>query len=285
MKRHGTFGWVAALSGAIIIALAIANSPSSQLTPTALAARVDDDDRTCSVSSLRGAFVVSINGFQTSQAPPQFSISAYSPFMVIGKFTFDGEGNVSRSVTVSIAGLPGPVADTGSYQINPDCSGSATFPTNSEMFGFNLVDSRLIAIVTMTPGETGAGTLAKQEIRNCSTESLRGVYVFNTNGLGTFQTPPQQTDGFFPVSAAGGWTLDGKGGVSRSLSLNFAGFPGPYVDSGTYQVKSDCTASAYFPTDTEPFQLILIDSRTIVAGVVVGGRTGSGTLVKQTFKE
>ena len=289
MKRHVTLRWFAALCVATIIA--IVNWGSSPLTPTALAARVDDEVRSCSVSRLRGAYVISINGFLTSQqAVPQFSLSQYSPASVFGKFVFDGEGNVSRSLTVSAAGEPpNPVADMGSYQVNPDCSGSATFPTNSETFGFNLVDLRSIAIVTMTPGEAGAGTLTKQEIRNCSPESLQGVYVNSViNGFGTILNPPQQIDGFFPVNVAGSWTFDGQGKVSRSLSLNFAGAPGPYLDSGRYQVNSDCSASTFFPNDNEPIQLILIDSRkTVIAPVSFEGigRVGTGTLVKQSLTE
>jgi len=285
MKRLQTVRWVAVLCGVVVITLALGDSSRSPLRQTALAAQVNGGEDACSLSSLRGAYVVSINGFKTSQAPPQFTISAFSPVMVIGTFTFDGGGNVSRALTVSVAGNPLPVADTGSYQINPDCSGSASFSTDTETFGFNFVDSRSLAIVTTTPGEPGAGTLVKQEIRDCSTKSFRGVYITNGNGLGTFQSPPQPTDAFFPVSVVGSWTFDGKGGVSRSLSLNFGGYPTPYVDSGTYQVNSDCTASAYFPNDTEPFQLIFIDLKTIASGVVGPGRAGASTLIKQTLQD
>lgn len=287
MKRLQTVRWVAALCGAVVIVVASGDSLRSPLTQAALAARVNGGEGGCTLSSLRGAYVVSINGFKASQSPPQFTISAYSPVMVIGKFTFDGEGNVSRFLTVSFAGNPFPVADSGFYQANPDCSGSATFPTNSETFSFNLVDSRSLAIVTTTPGESGAGTLVKQEIRDCSTESFRGIYIFNLNGLGTFQNPPQLMDAFFPGSVVGSWTFDGKGGVSRSVALSLAGSPGPYADSGTYQVNSDCTASAYFPNDVEPFQLIFIDSRKIAVGVVALApwRVGAGTLIKQTLQD
>lgn len=285
MERLRPIRWVVVLCGVVVITLVLGDSSRSPLRQTALAARANGAEGGCSLSSLRGAYVVSINGFSTSQTPPPSSVGAFNPVMVIGTFTFDGGGNVSRSLTVSSAGQPFPVADTGSYQTNPDCSGSASFPTNAETFGFNFVDSRSLAIVTTTPGEPGTGTLVKQEIRDCSTKSFRGVYITNGNGLGTFQNPPQPTDAFFPVSVVGSWTFDSKGGVSRSLSLNFGGFPAPYVDSGTYQVNSDCTASAYFPSDNEPFQLIFIDSKTIVSGVVSPGRVGTFTLLKQTFQD
>jgi len=133
----------------------------------------------------------------------------------------------------------------------------------------------------MTQGESGAGTLTRQEISDCNMDTFRGTYIFSVNGLGAYLPPPQPTDGFFPVSAVGTWTFDGKGGIARSLSLVYGGYPFPYMDTGTYQVNRDCTVSAYFPTDTEPFQLIAVNARTLVEGVVALGRTGAGTLVKQ----
>jgi hypothetical protein len=99
--------------------------------------------------------------------------------------------------------------------------------------------------------------------------------------LGTFQNPPQLIDGFFPVSVVGTWTFDGKGGVTRSLSLVFGGFPNPYSDVGSYQVNSDCTVSAYFPSDDEPFKLIAVDATRLIEGVAAVGRMGAGTLIKQ----
>ena len=233
----------------------------------------------CSTHSLRGSYVVSITGFIPS-APPEFAINAYSPVAVTGMFSFDGKGNVLRSLLVNFGGLPFPVADSGSYQVNPDCSGSARFSTNSEMFNFVPIDQSTLAIVSATPGETGGGTLAKQIATRCTDDALEGVYVFNGSGLGTFQTPPQTTDAFFPVAVSGTWAFDGKGNVTRALSLNFAGLPGPYDDTGTYQVDADCSASAYFPSDSEGFQLLVVDPKTIAFGVNTVGRLGAGVLLK-----
>ena len=276
--------WAAAV---LAIGMVLGNPMGAFFMQTASAAPMTGADDGCSLSRLRGAYVLSINGFRTSQTPPLFTLSAYSPETLIGILTFDGQGNVSRSLTVSLAGNPpSAVADSGSYQVGANCSGSATFAANSETWSLNIVDSTSIAIITMNPGELGAGTLVKQEIEDCSTTDLRGIYIYSGNGLGTFQGPPQFADGFFPVSVVGSWTFDGKGGVSRDLSLNFAGLPVPYVDAGSYQLHSNCTASVYFPGDDEPFTLILVNTRQAVAlpGAGAGaGRTGAGSLLKQTF--
>jgi hypothetical protein len=47
-------------------------------------------------------------------------------------------------------------------------------------------------------------------------------------------------------------------------------------------VNYDCSLSAYFSSDNEPFQLNAINARTLVVGVVAPGRAGAGTLVNQT---
>jgi hypothetical protein len=239
----------------------------------------------CSSARLRGSYVLSMNGFRSSQTPPVFTLSQYSPETFVGILSFDGEGNVSRSLRVTFAGnAPSSIVDSGSYQISPDCSGSTIFPATSDTWNFYVVDSKSIGIVSMNPGEVAAGTLALRQIADCSTEDLHGSYIFNINdGLGTFQAPPQLAAGFFPVATVGRWTFDGKGGVSRVLSLNFAGGPFPYSDTGTYQVSSNCTASVYFLSDNEPFELIFVSSGTAVARPGGVGRTGVGSLLKQAL--
>jgi hypothetical protein len=288
MNRHPAGRWVTALCSSAVVALALVPTPGSSQTPLALAAPEGDAD-SCTMAGLRGTYVVSLNGFTTAnnQPDPTGSISNFAPVMEIGTFIFNGQGSVSRAVTVSVGGLPFQVKDSGTYVVNSDCSGSIALPTNSDTFNFNVVDEDSVAIVAMTPNQSGAGTLKRQQIRNCRTETFFGTYVFNGNGFGTYQPAPPpypySMDVFFPVSVVGTWVFDGKGKVTRSLSLSFDGFPLPYPDQGSYLVNSDCSLSAYFSSDNEPFQLNAINARTLVVGVVAPGRAGAGTLVKQTL--
>jgi len=46
--------------------------------------------------------VISINGFQTSQPAPQFTLSVYSPLMVIGVLSFDGVKALCRDRSPSV---------------------------------------------------------------------------------------------------------------------------------------------------------------------------------------
>lgn len=244
-------------------------------------------DGGCTNRSWRGAYVVAVNGFRTFQLPPQL-IGAYGPVAVIGTMTFDGIGTVSRSLTVSYGGQDFPVIDSGTYSVNSDCTGLASFAATGEVFSLVSVNKKTISLVTATPGASGAGTLVKQQIQSCSQRQLQGTFVFTGNGLGAFQNPPLLIDAFFPVAVSGTWVFDGKGSVSRNLNLSFAGLIFPYQDSGSYTVKSDCTASAYFPNDSEPFAMVLVDAGTIVysAQSVDGiSRAGTGTLARQHLDE
>jgi hypothetical protein len=241
----------------------------------------------CSAEALRGTYVVSFNGQGTSAAP-QFSASDFFPISVIGTFTFGGNGVVHRALTVSAAALPPfPVLGPGSYQVASDCSGTIEFPANSETFTIYIVDEHRIEITATTDGRVGAGVLLKQEIHNCSNESLAGTFVFTVNGFaasalfGVGNGRSNSLDAYFPAAIVGNWYADGSGRVTRSLMLNFGGSASPYDDHGTYEIAPDCTGSAFFSNDDEPFKLIFVDSKTIVLGVVstdLPGRHGIATL-------
>jgi len=265
-------------------------SPAEAQASSASTAQHSDVAGGCSPTTARGIYVVRFTGQGTSAAP-QFSESDFYPITVIGIFNFDGNGVVSRSLTVSVADKPPfPVADQGSYQIAADCSGTIKFPSNSETFTIYIVDEHRMEITATTEGRVGAGVLLKQEIHDCSNESLNGTYVFTVNGVAAsalfgIGTPPSNNlDAYFPVAVVGNWFVDGTGGITRSLELNFGGGAFPYDDHGTYQIDSNCIGSAFFSGDDELFKMIFVNSRTIVIGVVstdAPGRHGVAMLEKR----
>ena len=272
---------------AVGIAAALFNSVLAAQAQPAAASTGQPSGEGCSAAALRGTYVVSFDGQGTS-APPQFSESAFFPISVLGTFTFGGNGIVHRALTVGAAALPPfPVAGTGSYQVASDCSGTIEFPANSETFTIYIVDEHRIEITATTDGRLGAGVLLKQEIHNCSNESLDGTFVFTVNGVaasalfGIGNVPSNSLDAYFPAAIVGNWYVDGSGAVKRSLMLNFGGSAFPYDDQGRYEIAPDCTGSAFFPNDNEPFKLIFVDSKTVVLGVVstdAPGRHGIATL-------
>lgn len=102
---RGTFAVVAAAALAVVIA------------PTAHAT-----DKGCSNSALTGTFAVTDNGVITAPA------SLAGPFADVGTLTFDGKGNTSGTAMASQSGNIFQLSLTGTYTVNPDCTG--TFSLN-----------------------------------------------------------------------------------------------------------------------------------------------------------
>ena len=275
MKRHTRVGKTACVPAGLL------------LLNVLICAAYAVADQGCKDQDWHGTYVVSINGFRTSQTPPQL-IPAFAPIAVIGTFAFDGAGNVSRSIAVSAGGQDFPLSDAGTYSVNPDCTGSVFFGDVGETFALTTIDGKTISIVTASQGESGAGLLVRQQVSACSLSQVQGTYVFAGNGWGAFQAPPLLVDGFFPVAVSGTWLFDGRGSVTRNLNLSFFGFVFPYQDTGTYQVNADCTGSAYFPNDTEPFAMIFVDRQKLITSTLsVPGvsRAGAATLTKQRLDD
>lgn len=76
------------------------------------------DDEVCSVASLSGSYGIQSTG----------SIVAFGPIGTIaeaGVIKFDGSGRVAQTTTVSLSGtiVPNRSSLSGSYLVNPDCTG------------------------------------------------------------------------------------------------------------------------------------------------------------------
>jgi hypothetical protein len=106
MKRS-TIARTLAIAAVTFLALGIA--------PTAKAA-----DKGCSNASLNGTFVYTSTGFIT--APPDLA----GPVAEVGTQTFDGKGATNATATLSQNGNISPVTITGTYKVNPDCTGTMT---------------------------------------------------------------------------------------------------------------------------------------------------------------
>ena len=88
------------------------------------------------------------------------------PFAEAVHFNFDGRGNVSGSSTADYGGQSFPVTFTGTYSVNPNCTGSATFNLGDD----NLVHRNLVIVaegkevefVSTDLGLVIAGSMKKQ---------------------------------------------------------------------------------------------------------------------------
>jgi hypothetical protein len=84
------------------------------------------EDEACSNATLHGSFGYTSTGtLLESFVPPPFA----GPFAEVGRQTFDGKGNTDATATLSANGNTMNVTITGTYKVNPDCTGSMTLYT------------------------------------------------------------------------------------------------------------------------------------------------------------
>src|SRR6267143_59118 len=76
----------------------------------------------CSLETLNGRYGLTFSGFGANAAVP----GTFTPAAGVGLVTFDGDGNLSASETVSNGGQIFPVNLPGTYTVNSDCTGSLT---------------------------------------------------------------------------------------------------------------------------------------------------------------
>jgi hypothetical protein len=105
--KHSTIAKTFVFAAVSALALSIA--------PTANAA-----DKGCSNASLAGTFSRRDTGTVLSPAP------AAGPIAVVGTLTFDGNGAVTGASVSSQNGTIGHGTQTGTYTVNPDCTGTIT---------------------------------------------------------------------------------------------------------------------------------------------------------------
>lgn len=81
------------------------------------------EDEACSTATLHGSFGYTSTGILL----PSFVPAPYAgPFAEVGRQTFDGRGNTDATAFTSSNGNPQAVTITGTYTVNPDCTGTMT---------------------------------------------------------------------------------------------------------------------------------------------------------------
>jgi len=81
------------------------------------------ENKACTNATLKGAFGYSSTGtLLETYVPPPFA----GPFAEVGTQTFDGKGGTTAIATLSSNGNIVPITVTGTYTVNPDCTGTLT---------------------------------------------------------------------------------------------------------------------------------------------------------------
>ena len=138
MKRS-TFGKTFAIAAVAALGLGVA--------PTAKAS-----DKGCTNASLKGTFSHIGTGF----------ITAVGPFAGVGTDIFDGNGGITGTASLSMNGNIVSGTETGTYKVNPDCTGTYTIPGAITLF-FVIADSgNEIQAICIDPGVILAHVLRRQ---------------------------------------------------------------------------------------------------------------------------
>ena len=129
---------------AVAALLALALSPSAKA-----------DDKGCTNATLKGTFAHTANGFEI--APPPIA----GPIAGVGLDTFDGKGGVTTSATISLKGNIIPVIATGTYTVNPDCTGTYVIP-GTTLFLVIADSGNAIHAICIDPGVVLSHTFRRQ---------------------------------------------------------------------------------------------------------------------------
>jgi hypothetical protein len=156
MKTRVALGTLVAV--AALIALR-ATFPGGTL-PKVHAKEKEEARTSCSLDTLEGRYGLTFSGLFTRGAVPA-PITAYTPVAGGGLVTFDGDGNLSASETVSVGGVVNPVNTTGTYTVNSDCTGTFTTP-HAHLNLVILRNGREILAVNTDPGNVVLDNFIKQ---------------------------------------------------------------------------------------------------------------------------
>ncbi len=109
------------------------------------------DLRGCSAATLNGTYALTFSGFST-RGPVPAAINNFTPVAGGGLVTFDGNGNLSASETVSVGGLISPVNVPGTYTVDSDCTGTFITTPNAHLNLVILRNGKEILAVNTVPG-------------------------------------------------------------------------------------------------------------------------------------
>ena len=189
----------------------------------------------CGLQSLRGGYGFAFEGQVAPSAAAEFDLAG------AGRILFDGHAGLSGREAASTNGAQETLTFTGTYTVQPDCSGTATIANSNgrtDHITFGLVEGgQEFNFRDTDPGVVLTGQASRQAVNHCNDRSLRGV--FNVAASGSFfDAGAEVTD----WSISGDIHFDGQGHEFGSVSGNFGG---PFADTftGTYQVNPDCTGS------------------------------------------
>jgi hypothetical protein len=111
----------------------------------------DDSNATCSEATLHGTYLFAYDGVEIKD-------DEHTPFAVAGYEVYDGEGNVTSFSSSSTGGeISSNNTTSGTYSVNEDCTGTASYEDGTHYDQFIAPDGSLFTFVQTDPGVVAAG--------------------------------------------------------------------------------------------------------------------------------
>jgi hypothetical protein len=235
---------------AILFILSIAPSAQAQ------------HDNECSIATLRGPYGYFFSG----------SAAGVGPVAAVGLVTFDGMGGVSVKDTLNTNGAVAGRSGNGFYQVNSNCTGSASITLDAGQFSFDLMvipgsSGAEFSLIVTNSGAIQTGEAIRIGEQECNLATLQGTYRLSGSNLGT--------------SASVGFRVsDGAGSYYGEDTQSIGGVLGHRMVAATYTVNGDCTGTSTF-TNGSHFDSVYVAGGSQKFDV----RTDAGTISLGTFKK
>jgi hypothetical protein len=220
-----------ALSTASVLGLVALLAPAGN-SPGALAAEG------CGLRSLHGAYGFAFQGQVVLPEGEELDLAG------AGRIVFDAHGGLSGKEWDSTNGAQETLTFTGSYAVQPDCTGTATLMnsngrTDHIKFGL-LAGGQGFHFTVTDPGVVLTGRVTRQGISHCTNRSLSGAFTAAESGSDFNPAGVEQGDDslFFTIH------FDGRGHEFGSSTASFNGSSFSDTFTGTYHLNPDCTGSA-----------------------------------------
>jgi hypothetical protein len=141
MKRGGL--WVAGVAALIGVGLLVGSQGYAQ-------GAEDDSKATCSEATLHGTYLFAYQGIEIKD-------NDHVPFATAGYEVYDGKGKVNAVFSLSVEGeISRNKSVSGTYTVNEDCTGTASFEDGTRYDQFIAPDGRLFTFVQTNPGFVSA---------------------------------------------------------------------------------------------------------------------------------
>jgi hypothetical protein len=130
-------------------------------------ALADEESQGCTNAILDGTYQWNVAGFVQTTNKNGGNIGDFAPIVEASYAVFDGHGTITNLVSTDNFSSTGSftVTGTGTYTVNPDCSGSLTFNTAGGPINRHLEirDRETVDFVHTDTGLIIAGTMKKRE--------------------------------------------------------------------------------------------------------------------------